>query len=320
LRILFMGSPEIAVPFLAMLTQQEEVVGVITQPDQPAGRGYKLKPPAVKETALSMGLEIHQPEKLKNNDNFRELLKNLNPDLGVIIAYGKILPAGILETPKTGSINIHFSVLPKYRGPAPIQWALINGEEETGVTIFWLNEKVDAGEIIWQEKIKIVPEDDYYSLSAKLVKTGLAGLKQTLELIKKGQAPRISQNPAEVSYAPLVHKTDALIKWSKSAWEIHNLIRALVAWPTAYTVCRTDSGKNKLLKILEARINPGIPADQEVKGKPGEILGITREGMTVKCADSSLLIKKVKLEGAKEMSSYDFTLGHKIKTGEILGP
>jgi methionyl-tRNA formyltransferase len=319
LRILFMGSPEIAVPFLAMLAQQEEVVGVVTQPDQPAGRGYKLKPPAVKETALSLGLEVYQPEKLKNNDNFRELLKNLTPDLGVIIAYGKILPSGILETPKTGSINIHFSFLPKYRGPAPIQWALINGEEETGVTIFWLNEKVDAGEIIWQEKIKIAPEDDYYSLSAKLVKTGLAGLKQTLELIKKGQAPRIPQNQAEVSYAPLVHKTDALIQWSKPARDIYNLIRALVAWPTAYTGYQTALGKKKLLKILEARVNLPVPGNPAVEGKPGEIITITREGMTVKCSDYSLLIKKVKLEGAKEMSSYDFTLGHKIKTGEMLG-
>ena len=314
-----MGSPEIAVPFLETLNQQEEVIGVVTQPDQPAGRGYKLKAPAVKEAARRLGLSVHQPQKLKSNTAFLELLKNLGIDLSVIIAYGKILPAEILEVPRTGSINIHFSLLPKYRGPAPIQWALINGEEETGVTIFWLNEKIDAGEIILQEKIKIAPEDNYNSLSAKLVRLGISALGKATKLIKEGQAPKIAQMPAEASYAPLIHKTDAQIKWAKTSGEIHNLVRGLIAWPGAYTSYRTPAGGNKILKILQAAIYIVPDNGLSSEAKPGEIIAIKKEGLLVQCGQGLLLIKQVKLEGARAMSSYDFIQGHKIKTGEVLG-
>jgi methionyl-tRNA formyltransferase len=318
LRILFMGSPEIAVPFLETLAQQDEVVAVVTQPDQPAGRGYKLKPPAVKEAALSLGLKVYQPGKLKDNEDFSQLLKKLAIDLIVIIAYGKILPGEILAIPSIGSINIHFSLLPKYRGPAPIQWALMNGEEETGVTIFWLNEKIDAGKIILQEKIKIDPQDNYQSLSAKLVKTGLAAIRKSLELIKKEGSPGRTQESTKASYAPLVHKKDALINWDRPANQIHNQIRGLSTWPTAYTVYQaTSKDEKKILKITQAQVH-GRDEDK-VPGKPGEIISLLKEGFVVKCAQGVLLIKKIKLEGSKEMDSYDFLQGHKIKTGEILG-
>lgn len=320
MRILFMGSPEIAVPFLETLHKQEEVVGVVTLKDQPAGRGYKLKPPPVKEAALHLGLGVHQPEQIKNNRDFLELLKNLGIDLSVVIAYGKILPREILEAPRIGSINIHFSLLPKYRGPAPIQWVLINGEKQTGITIFWMNEKIDAGEIILQEKVDISPEDNYLTLSGKLVTAGISVLNKSLKLIKDGKSPKIPQSTLETSYAPLLHKPDGEIKWDKSSRQIHNLVRGLVSWPGTYTKYKTENGHYKILKILESKIyTPDIPEIKQ-QGSPGQIVEIIKnEGIVAKCGQGYLLITQVKLEGGKEMPIYDFLLGHKIKIGEILG-
>lgn len=318
MRILFMGSPKVAVPFLETVNKQEEVVGVVTQKDRPAGRGYKLTPPPVKEAALRLGLTVHQPEKIKNNKEFLELVRSLELDLIVVTAFGKILPLDILESPKMGSINIHFSLLPKYRGAAPVQWALINGEKETGVTIFWMNEKVDAGEIIVQKKTDISLEDNYTTLLNKLIPPGVLELKRVLILIKENKAPRIPQNDDGSTYAPLLKKEDGEIKWDKSSLTIYNLTRGLIQWPGAYTRYKTESGEYKVLKILEAKILDSVSSSSS--RKPGEIADIIKnEGFLVQCGEGHLLVKRAQSEGNKAMSCYDFLQGHKIKIGQVLG-
>ncbi len=318
MRILFMGSPKVAVPFLETVNKDEEVVGVVTQKDSPAGRGYKLTAPPVKEAALRLGLTVHQPEKIKNNTEFSELVKSLELDLIVVTAFGKILPLDILQSPKMGSVNIHFSLLPKYRGAAPVQWALINGEKQTGITIFWMNEKVDAGEIIVQEKIAISLEDTYITLLNKLISPGILVLKNALTLIKENKSPRIVQNDDDSTYAPLLRKQDGEIKWDKSSLAIYNLTRGLVQWPGAYTRYKTETGEHKTLKLLETKALDSTSSS--CSGKPGEIVDIIKnEGFVVRCGEGYLLVKHVQSEGGKAMSCYDFLQGHKIKIGRVLG-
>ncbi|MFH1783551.1 MAG: methionyl-tRNA formyltransferase [bacterium] len=311
MRIVFMGSPEVAVPFLTSLAKTEEIVGVITQKDRPAGRGYKLKPPAVKEAALKLGLSVYQPERIKNNSEFLKIYRDLSADLAVVIAFGKILPKEILDTPRMGSVNIHFSLLPKYRGPAPLQWALINGEEKSGVSIFWMNEQVDAGDIIVQSEADLSEDDTYPSALEKLSGIGIDALKKTLELIKSGSAPRIAQDEKLITVAPLLKKEDGQIHWEKSASDIHNLVRALVPWPGAYT----NKKDSTLIKILETEV-----LTEDAGGRTGEIVSVIKNrGFVVKCGKNLLLIKKVQMQASKAMDSYAFVQGRNIEKGDILG-
>ena len=313
MRIIYLGTPQPAADLLsALIAAGHEIVCIITQPDRPRGRGQKVTFSPVKEVALKHSLPIEQPERLKNNPVFLSLLQSLKPELGVVVAYGKILPPEILAIPKHGFINLHASLLPKYRGAAPIQWALLKGEKETGITIFRLTEQLDEGPIISQEKIYISEDDNAVTLSEKLFKAAPVLMLNTLEKIEKGSAQFTGQNEAAATFAPMLTKESAEIDWKKSASEIHDRIRALVAWPGAHTIYQ-----EKRLKIITTRL--GIFDLRHEPKLPGEILQLVKdEGFIVATGAGDLLVLEVQLEGGKKMRAFDFAIGHDVKIGETL--
>lgn len=312
MRIIFMGTPKESASVLqTLLDAKQEIVLVVTQPDRPKGRGLKVKPSAIKELSLKQGLPLEQPESVKDT-TFIKILESLKPDIIVVAAYGKILPKAILSIPKHGCINVHASLLPKYRGAAPIQWALLKGESETGVTIFKLDELLDTGSIILQEKIKIEDEDNAGTLSKKLFKLGSELLLKAITFIEKGQATYTSQPAAQVSYAPSITKESGSLDFKKSAVEVHNRIRAMNPWPGAYTFY-----KGKRLKILLSDIKISNLATGA--HSPGTIIDMVKNvGFIVATSKGHLLIKEVQPEGGKAMRAYDFIIGHKVKVGEVL--
>ena len=262
--IVFMGTPDFAVPCLEKLCESEisNVVGVITQPDRKRGRGQNLQAPPVKEAALDYDVEVYQPQKVTSEEGL-DKLKEWNPDLIVVVAYGQILSKKVLELPELGCINVHASLLPKYRGAAPLHHVLINGEEVTGVTTMQMDEGMDTGDKILQEEVKIIPQDTVGSLHDRLSALGAKLLLETLNRIEAGTAPRISQDDEEATYAPKVTKDDGEIDWQKSAQDIWNMIRGMNPWPGAYTykdgeilkseacmIVSKSSSKNKALKRL----------------------------------------------------------------------
>ncbi|OGC08369.1 methionyl-tRNA formyltransferase [candidate division WOR-1 bacterium RIFCSPLOWO2_12_FULL_45_9] len=313
MRIVFMGTPEPAAKILQeLISAKHEILCVVTQPDRPKGRGQKMAFSPVKELALKHSLSIEQAEKIKGNRLFASLIKSLKPDIIVVVAYGKILPKEILDIPKHGCLNIHASLLPKYRGAAPIQWALLNGERETGVTIMRLDERLDTGDIIFQEKIKINQEDDSLSISKKLFAKAGKLLLAALEQIKTKKVKYIKQNDKEATFAPLITKESGELNWRSAADEIHNRIRAMVPWPGAHTIFR-----KKLLKIWQAKVyNCEATSKMQL---PGTIVEIVKgAGFVVAASGSNILISEVQPEGKKRMSAYDFVIGYDVKNGEIL--
>lgn len=247
MRIIFMGTPEFAVPSLkALYTSGHEIAAVVTQPDRPKGRGHKLTPPPVKLAAQEAGLHVYQPVRIRDPE-FIDTLKRVSPQLIAVVAFGQILPKDILELPVYGCINVHASILPKYRGAAPIHWAVINGETETGVTIMQMDEGLDSGDIILSEKIPVSPEDTTGTVHDKLAGLGAQLLVKAVQLISEGRAERIPQDHGAATYAPLLNKDTEKIDWAKSAVEICNLVRGLNPWPGAYTLLR-----DKILKIWQA--------------------------------------------------------------------
>ena len=313
MKIVFMGTPEPAAKILQeLISAKHEIVCVVTQPDRPKGRGQKITFLAVKELALKHTLPVEQPEKVKNNGVFVPLLKSLNPDIIVVAAYGKILPKEILAIPKYGCINVHASLLPKYRGAAPIQWALLKGEKETGVTIMKIVERLDAGDIILQEKIKIKDDDNALTLSKRLFDIGGKLLLKALKQIEQGKAKFTPQNEAGATQAPSITKESGEIDWKKSATEIHNRIRAMIPWPVAHTFY-----KEKLLKIWKAKV---YMTDFETKFKlPGTVVEIIKNtGFVVATGAGYILVVEVQAEGKKRMSAYDFAIGHDVKIGKTL--
>lgn len=307
-----MGTPEPAASILQeLISACHEIVCVVTQPDRPKGRGRKVAFPPVKEMALKHDLAVEQPEKVKNNGVFVSLVKSLKPDLIVVVAYGKILPREILEIPKSGCVNVHASLLPKYRGAAPIQWALLNGESETGITIMKINERLDAGEVILQKKKKIGAQDDAVTLSEKLFSEGSRLLLRALEQIEKGTVKYAAQNEAEASFAPSLTKESGEIDWKKPALEIHNRIRGLVPWPVAHTYY-----KEKPLKIWKSEIRI---ADLETEFKQaGTVVQIVKNtGFIVAAGKGHLLVRQVQPEAGKSMPAYNFVIGHDLREGTV---
>ena len=325
MRIIFMGTPEPAAKVLQdLISSHHEIVCVVTQPDRPKGRGRKIAFPAVKEVALKHNLPLEQPEKvnpstqlginaersrgIKNNKVFVSLLKSFKPDVIVVVAYGKILPKEILDIPKNGCLNVHASLLPKYRGAAPIQWALLNGEKETGVTIMWLDEGLDTGPIVLQTKVKIEEQDDSITLLKKVFDKGGPLLLKALEQVESGRIQYIQQNNAQATYAPMIQKESGELDFKKSATEVLSRIRALVPWPGAHTF-RAE----KLLKIWRAESQAGP------KDLPGKIVEIIKNvGFVVATGEGNLLVLEVQSEGKKRISAYDYVIGHDVKIGEIL--
>ena len=309
MKILFMGTPDFAIPSLRELIDSgEEIVGVITQPDKPRGRGYELMPTPVKAFALERGLEVYQPDTLRGEE-FAALLEKLSPELIAVTAYGKILPENVLNFPKYGCINVHGSLLPEYRGAAPMQRAIIDGKSETGVTIMYMEKGLDTGDMLLVEKCKIDDADNFEDIHDRLSEIGAKALVKVVDILKRGEAVRVPQDNALATYAAKIEKSDCAIDFSKSAREVHNLIRGLSPIPLSFT----KTPDCKLLKILETRI-----FDEEKSfGEVGEVF-YAGEEIRVACGKGAVSLLRVLPEGKGRMSAADFVRGRKIKVGDIL--
>lgn len=310
-RIVFMGTPEFAVPSLqALLAGGDQVVGVVTQPDQPSGRGMALHAPPVKVVAELSQVPIFQPVKLRI-PGVLEQLQAWRPDLIVVAAYGRILPTTILTLPPLGCINVHASLLPKYRGAGPIQWAIASGETETGITIMRISEQMDAGDILLQQALPIATTDTGGSLHDKLAQLGAEALQEAIRRLKAGQLIPQPQNEAEVTYAPLIKKEDGRINWNLAAVVIERRVRAFNPWPSAYTTLN-----NTLLKIFAAQVEPFFFSSHTT---PGTIVEVTPVSVSVVTGNGILTLREVQLAGKKRLAVEEFLRGHHLQTGMMLG-
>ena len=308
MRILFMGTPDFAVPCLErLIADGHEIAGVVTQPDKPKGRGHKLLPPPVKETAMKHGIDIFQPQTLKNEAFLPELTR-LQPELIVVVAYGKILPGYVLNFPKYGCINVHASLLPKYRGAGPIQWSIINGETVTGVTTMYMAEELDAGDMILRAETPIGKDETAGELFERLADMGSQLLGETIDCIALGDVPREPQTEALATYAPMVSKETGHIDWSKDAESIRNLVRGTNPWPLSFGFY-----EGQTLKIIHAI------KGEDAEGRPGTILSADKSGIRVACGGGeTLLIDEIQMQGSKRMRVADYLNGHTIAVGTIL--
>ncbi|MDO5546364.1 MAG: methionyl-tRNA formyltransferase [Eubacteriales bacterium] len=301
MRVVFMGTPDIAATCLKkILADGFEVVGVYTQPDRPKGRGMKLVASPVKEVALAAGLPVFQPENFREEETV-EQLRALKPDICAVVAYGRILPQKVLDVPTYGCINIHASVLPKYRGSAPYQWAVLDGLKETGVTAMYLCREMDAGDIIDVSKTPIGENETAGELLDRLAVLGADLLSKTLSrFAAEGKVPAMAQNPAEVSYAPMLDKSMCPIDWNKSAQQVHNHVRGLHPWPVA-----TMTLQGKTFKVHATHVVSG-------SGEPGQILGLTKTGLVIACGEGAVEITSLQAEGGKRMAAPDYFRGHPL--------
>ena len=309
MKIVFFGTNQFAVISLeALCNSRHELAAVVTQPDKKRGRGLKLAFPPVKVFAEKRGLKIYQPSLLKEKSFIDEISK-INPDLLIVVSYGKILPKEVLDIPEMYAVNLHASLLPKYRGAAPINWAIINGETETGITVIKMNEHMDQGDIITSRKVKIEPEDTAGSLSDRLARIGADSLLETIELIEKGKAVQLSQDDRAATFAPRIKKDDARIDWSKTSVEVSNFIRGMNPHPGAFSYIG-----EKLIKIWKAK-SLSVPEGYNA----GEIVDLKKEqGIVVSTGKGSLLITELQLEGKKRMGAIEFLRGHKVKVDQKL--
>ncbi|WP_033543694.1 methionyl-tRNA formyltransferase [Planococcus sp. CAU13] len=306
-RIVFMGTPAFSVPILRMLVEEGyEVVSVVTQPDRPVGRKKVLTPTPVKEEALRLGLPVFQPQKLKNPEEFQAVL-DLNPDLVVTAAFGQILPTEILETPKLGAINVHASLLPAYRGGAPIHQAIIDGQKETGVTIMYMVDRLDAGDIISQSAVPIEKHDHTGSMFEKLSAAGTQLLRDTLPSIIEGTNQRIQQDESLVTFARNISREQERIDWNKSAEELYNQVRGLHPWPVAYTSFKGDN-----MKIWWSE-----PAEGSETGRPGEVVRLSEDAIHVQTGKGILAITELQPAGKKRMTAKEYLTGPKIQAGDL---
>ena len=306
MKIVFMGTPEFAAYALEKLVDKHEVTAVITQPDKPVGRGNKIKFPPVKEVAIEKGIKVFQPDKIKSRE-FVETLKTIDADIFVVAAYGQILSEEILYMPKYGSINIHASLLPKYRGAAPIQWAIADGESKSGITIMQMDKGLDTGAMLYKKTIPIEDNDTGESLHDKLAALGGEAVIEALELIENGSISPVAQNNDESSYAKMLTKEMGHIDWQKSAIEIDRLIRAMYSWPCAYSEVE-GLGTVKILKASVAESCTSAPV--------GEIFHIDKKkGFFVSTGKGAILVERVQLSGKKAMDVPSFLLGNKLSEG-----
>lgn len=300
-----MGTAPIACPALdALVTQGYPIVGVVTQPDRPAGRRLKLQPSAVKEAATRHRLPVLQPSRA-GADEFVQTLKQLSPVLIIVIAYGQILPETVLSVPKLGCLNLHMSLLPRHRGAAPIQWAILNDDSDTGVTLMKMDRGLDTGDILMQTVTPILDEDDCTLLHDRLATLGAELLLQTLPDYVGGRIPGRVQDASAATYARKLEKEDGKILWNRPARQVWNQVRALNPWPGTFAVYSSQS-----LKILRARMDPGTGLP------PGKIIEAGKEGIVVSCAEGSLRILEMQAPGGKPLSAGQFLAGHSMKAGD----
>ena len=304
MNVVFMGTPDFAVPSLKAIAKHHNVLAVFTQPDKPVGRKMVLTPPDVKVCANELSIPVYQPVKLREGDN-ESIIRELNPDVIVVVAYGQILPESILNIPRYGCINVHGSLLPKYRGAAPIQWSVLNGDEVTGVTTMYMEKGLDTGDILLKEEYKIGINETAGEVFDNLASLGGELILKTLDYAEKGMLNPVKQDDSLSSYAKMLDKSMCKIDFSKTNKEVHNKVRGLCPWPVASTILN-----GKVLKIFETRLADG-------NGKPGEV--ICTNPLTVACGEGAVVINSVQLQGKKRMDSNAFLLGHKINMGTIIG-
>lgn len=305
MRILFMGTPDFAVASLRRLVEDgHEICGVFTQPDKPKNRGHKLLPTPVKEYALSKNLAVYQPQTLRNEESL-DLIRSLAPELIVVAAYGKLLPEEILSVPPRGAVNVHSSLLPKYRGAAPINWALLNGESETGVSIMYMAKELDAGDVILQKATGIGETEDAQALTARLAELGAEALSETLLALEAGTASRTPQDHEKHTYAPMLSREMSPVDWTRSAHEISCQVRGLIPWPCAST--DVISGEEmKLYAVLET--------GEKTSAQPGAVVAADKRGIDLACGDGRVLrVTELQAKGGKRMSAAAYLLGHPIQ-------
>lgn len=306
-KIVFMGTPAFSAPILRMLVEEGyEVISVVTQPDRPVGRKKVMTATPVKEEAMRLGLPVYQPEKLKNPEELQHVL-DLDADLIITAAFGQILPSAVLEAPKFGAINVHASLLPAYRGGAPIHQAIMDGQNETGVTIMYMVDRLDAGDIISQVTVPITEQDHTGSMFDKLSIAGRDLLKRTLPSIIDGTNERIPQDEQKVTYARNISREQERIDWSKSATAVYNQVRGLYPWPVAYT---TFNGANMKIWWTEK-------TSSESSGQAGQVIGLTEDSIEVQTGDGVLAITELQPSGKKRMTAKDYLKGPKIQAGDL---
>ena len=322
MRVVFMGTPDFAVPTLAaLLESRHEVVGVVTQPDRPKGRSGKLQPSPVKEKALEADVPVLQPEKVKDPAFLPELEK-LVPDVIVVVAFGQILPESVLNLPKYGCMNVHASLLPKLRGAAPIQWAIINGESVTGVTTMQMDEGLDTGDMIQKTEVEITPDETGESLHDKLAAAGAALCVETLKAVETHTATFEKQGESPTAYARMLDKKLGNIDWSRSAVEIERLVRGLNSWPSAYT-----HWDGKVMKIWKAKAEPGAGVQaggtetEKFQGESqtvaGTVVAVEKDSFTVQTGEGRLKVLQLQIPGKKRMDADAFLRGYSLKPGTV---
>ena len=307
MRIIFMGTPEFAAPAIdSLIAAGHEIAAVFSQPDKPKGRGYAMTPPPVKVKALEHGVPVYQPTSMRDGEALK-IFHAIKPDVGVVIAYGKILPQEILDSPKYGCINVHASLLPKYRGAAPIQWSVIDGEPKTGVTTMQMDAGLDTGDMLLRSETEIQPDETAGELHDRLSAMGAELIVRTLDALAKGELKPEKQDDSRSCYAKMLTKELCAVDWSRSAREIHNRIRGLSPWPVATAVL-----EGKKLKIHRSAVSDMEAPEAEC----GEIISF--DPLTVKCGSGAVELLEIQAEGKKRMFSADYLRGHKIDLGTIL--
>jgi len=307
MRVAFMGSPEFAVPCLRAVAAAHEVVLVVSQPDKPAGRGGELRAPAVKVAAQELGLRVFQPKSARNGE-LLQALRDANVEVAIVVAYGKILPKDVLEAPRLGCINVHGSLLPKYRGAAPVQWAVIDGEAETGVSIMQLDEGMDTGPVWAERRVPIGPAETSGELLDRLAPIGAAALVEALPVIASGSKQPVAQDHARATHAKMLDKTDGAIDWTQPARAIAARIRGVDPWPGAYATLRCQP-----VKLFRATVS-----DRTAAGGVGSVLAIDKDGVYVSCTGGVVVIREVQAAGKKRMPAAAFASGRGIAVGDKL--
>jgi methionyl-tRNA formyltransferase len=305
MRIVFIGTGEIGVPVLRSLLQSEEheLVGVVTQPDKPAGREQRIEAPPIKSALAGSALPIFQPARLKREEAVAGI-RALAPDVIVVIAYGQILPRSVLEIPRVACLNLHASLLPRHRGAAPIQAAIVAGDRESGITVMYMDEGLDTGDILLQSRLEIARDETGGSLHDRLSQIALNALHEALAQLQQGSTARIPQDSSAATYAPKLEREDGRIDWTESAALIERKIRAFNPWPGAFTRLREEAGRERKLKIF------GAALVESEKASPGEILSTDKSKMLVATKDRALSLNEVQLEGKRRMSAAEFLRGH----------
>lgn len=306
MRVVFIGSGEIGVPTLQALLRSDEhqLAAIVTQPDKPVGRDQRIEPPAIKKALAGRKIPILQPARIKDRKSIEEI-SALSPEVIVVMAYGQILPHGILEAPRVACLNLHASLLPRHRGAAPIQAAIASGDIETGITVMYMDEGLDTGDILLQRKIDILPTDTGGSLHDRLAQIAPDALLESLQLLAKAIAPRVPQNNAFATYAPKLNRNDGKIDWAERAEVIERKVRAFNPWPGAFTTVAAKSGKPRNLKIFSASI-------VDLTGEPGELLPTEDRSLVIAASDRALSLEEVQPEGRRRMTSAEFLRGFDV--------